>query len=393
MTIGLVIPSTPSYSETFFNSKIEGLKGHGFKVVVFAQTIDESFKLCKVVKSPKVKGNKLLVLLNTVKVFFKLLLHLKKVVKYFILLKSSGFSLKTILKRIYLNSHILINDLDWLHFGFATQAIGSEYVAKAIGAKMAVSLRGFDINVYPLKHTYCYLNVWKNVDKVHSISRYLVEEAYTLGLEKLVPVSIITPAVDERIINKFVGNQYSKDNGSLTICTVARLNWIKDLTTALETIKILKDTYPNIIYHIIGDGNTKERERYLFMVNQLGLEENVIFHWKLSHNDTLELVIRSDIYLQTSLNEGFCNAILEAQALGKLCVATRVGGVPENIIEDETGWLVDPQDPVGTANKTFSVLNLEEEKKLEISNNAKNRVSTKFSLTNQIQVFKYFYKD
>ncbi|WP_370392205.1 glycosyltransferase family 4 protein [uncultured Winogradskyella sp.] len=391
MTIGLVIPSTPSYSETFFNSKIKGLQGHGFKVVVFTQTVNPNFNLCEVVRSPKVKGNKLLVLVHTVNVFFKLLLHLKRVIRYYRLLKDNGFSLKTIIKRIYLNSHILINDLDWLHFGFATQAIGSEYVAKAIGAKMAISFRGFDINVYPLKHPNCYLNVWKNVDKVHSISRYLVEEAYNIGLEKLVPVSIITPAVDERIINKFVGNQYSKDYGSLSICTVARLHWIKDLTTALETIKILKNTLPHVVYHIIGDGHTKERERYLFMVNQLALEENVIFHWKLSHNDTLELVSRSDIYLQTSLNEGFCNAVLEAQALGRLCIVSDVGGLKENLVNGKTGWLVKSQQPQLFAKKIVEVIELSEKDKKTISQNAINRVQKNFLLSRQNSKFVQFY--
>ncbi|MAX70400.1 MAG: glycosyltransferase [Flavobacteriaceae bacterium] len=391
MRIGLVIPSTPGYSETFFNSKIKGLLDNGFQVLIFTQTIEPTFNLCKVYKHPKVKGNKLLVLLSTVKVFLRLVFHLKKVIKYYKLLKNSGLSFKEILKRVYLNSHILSKNVDWLHFGFTTQAIGSEYVAKAIGAKMAVSFRGFDINVYPLKHKNCYLDVWKNVDKIHSISQYLVDEAYTLGLQKSVPVSIITPAVNEKNINESKGSQYFIDFKSLTICTVARLNWIKDLTTAIETIKILKETYEHINYHIIGDGDLKERERYLFMVNQLGLEKNVIFHWKLNHKDTLELVSRSDIYLQTSLNEGFCNAVLEAQALGRLCVASNVGGLKENIVDGETGWLVKPQQPELFAKKIVEVIQLSDKEKIAVSQNAISRVQENFLLSDQNLKFLEFY--
>ena len=391
MIIGLVIPSTPSYSETFFNSKIKGLLKGGFKVVVFAQNIDPNFKLCKTVESPKVKGNKLLVFLSAVRVFFKLLLHLNRIVKYYRLLKGSGFSLKEILKRVYLNSYMLTNKVDWLHFGFATQTIGSEYVAKAIGAKMAVSFRGFDINVYPLKHKNCYLDVWRNVDKVHSISQYLVEQAYNLGLQKSVTISIITPAVDEEIFKMFKSEQNLEGLSQLTICSVARLNWIKDLTTALETIKILKEKGIDVNYHIIGDGDNKERERYLFMVNQLGLENNIVFHGKLTHNDTLKLVSKSDIYLQTSLNEGFCNAILEAQALGKLCVASNVGGLKENIVDGKTGWLVKPQQPELFAKKIVEVIELSDEDKMTISNNAINRVKKTFLLSSQNSKFKQFY--
>ena len=391
MIIGLVIPSTPSYSETFFNSKIKGLLENGFEVIVFTQTIDPSFKLCEVVKSPKANGNKFLFLLNTVKVFFKLLLHLKKVIRYYKLLKNAGFSLKTIFKRIYLNSHILTNNVDWLHFGFVTQAIGSEYVAKAIEAKMAVSFRGFDINVYPLKHRNCYLDVWKNVDKIHSISQYLVDEAYDLGLQKSVPVSIITPAVNDEIFKTFKSEQNLEGLNQLTICSVARLNWIKGLPTALETIKILKEKDIEVKYHIIGDGDNKERERYLFLINQLGLKEDVVFHRKLTHHHTLELVSKSDIYLQTSLNEGFCNAVLEAQALGRLCIASNVGGLKENIVNGKTGWLVESQRPELSAEKIVEVIQLSEKEKMTISQNAIRRVQKNFLLSSQNLKFVQFY--
>ena len=391
MRIGLVIPSTPSYSETFFNSKIKGLLENGFEVVVFAQTVTSSFNLCKVVKSPKVKGNRVFVLLNSIKVIFTLLLYPKRTIKYFKLLKNNGYSLKNITKRIYLNSHILSNGVDWLHFGFTTQAIGSEYVAKAIGAKMAISFRGFDVNVYPLKHKNCYIDVWKNVDKVHSISQYLVEEAYVLGLKKSVPVSIIRPAVDEKVMNDFFSSQKPQNNNELSICTVARLNWIKDLTTALETIKIIKEAYSDIKYHIIGDGTVKERERYLFMVKQLDLSDNVIFHYRLEHDKTLEIVGKCDIYLQTSLNEGFCNAVLEAQALGKLTIASDVGGLKENIVDDETGWLVSSQNPDLFAKKIIEVIELPEVKKIAVSNNAVSRVLKSFTLSDQNFKFLQFY--
>ncbi|WP_138434674.1 glycosyltransferase family 4 protein [Winogradskyella algicola] len=391
MRIGLVIPTTPKYSETFFNSKIKGLLENGFEVIIFTQTIASDFNLCKTVKSPRVSGSRFLVALNMIKVGFKLLFHLNNVIKYYKLLKSSGFALTTIFKRMYLNSHILSHSVDWLHFGFATQAIGSEYVAKAIGAKMAVSFRGFDINVYPLKYENCYLDVWKNVDKVHSISQYLVEQAYGLGLKKVIPFSIITPAVDDQIFKTITSKQNSVGQNQLTICSVARLNWIKDLTTALETIQLLKKTYPNLQYHIIGDGDIKERERYLFLVNQLGLEDNVVFHRKLSHNDTLELVGKSDIYLQTSLNEGFCNAVLEAQALGRLCVASDVGGLKENIIDGKTGWLVRSQQPNVFANKIIEVVQLPEAKKIAVSNNAVSRVQKNFTLSYQNFKFLQFY--
>jgi len=393
MKIGLVIPSTPGYSETFFYSKIKGLKENGFDVILFTQIVDGNFNLCPVVKSPAVNINFLSRVFGSVGIALKLLVHLKTISRYYKLLSKQKYSTKTILKRIYLNSHILTKKVDWLHFGFTTQALGSEYVAKAIGAKMAVSFRGFDINVYPLKHINCYDQIWKTVDKVHSISKYLVHKAVELGLNSTTPYSIITPAVDAKIISKFPLKIMTNDLESIQICTVARLNWIKDLTTAIETINILVDTFPKLIYHIIGDGTTKEQERYLFMVKQLGLEDRVVFHKKLSHSKTLELVNDSDIYLQTSLNEGFCNAVLEAQALGKLCVATNVGGLGENIIDGVTGWLVKLHRPDLLARRIIEVTQLSADQKQEVVENAKRRIEKDFLLDNQISKFSQFYID
>ena len=107
----------------------------------------------------------------------------------------------------------------------------------------------------------------------------------------------------------------------------------------------------------------KEKERYLFLANQLGIKDNIIFHYQLKHHETLKIVQQSSIYLQTSLNEGFCNALLEAQSLGKLCVATKVGAIAENVIDGETGWLVKPQEHVEIANKIIYVHNLTNDEK------------------------------
>ncbi|WP_299116141.1 glycosyltransferase family 4 protein [uncultured Winogradskyella sp.] len=393
MKIGLVLPATPRYSETFFVNKIKGLQDNGYSVALFVQTVRPNFNLCPVYKTPQVHKNKLVLVFNLLWTVVTLFPHIKKVLKFYRLSKLSKQQSSDILKQIFLNSHILKKHLDWLHFGFATQAIGSELIAKAINAKMAVSLRGFDINIYPKKHKNCYTLLWENIDKVHSISKYLYSEALRLGLPKNIPYSIIAPAVDINKIKAITESSHIKQNKNLKLCSVARLNWIKGLTTGIKTIAILKEVYADIEFHIIGDGNTKERERYLFLVMQLGLEDNVFFHYKLEHKQTLELIASSDLYIQTSINEGFCNAVIEAQALGKLCVATNVGGLKENIIDGKTGWLVPKQNPQEVSRKIRYVLELDNKEKTEVSQNALKRVKNEFNLENQRKQFIDFYCD
>ena len=52
----------------------------------------------------------------------------------------------------------------------------------------------------------------------------------------------------------------------------------------------------------------------------------------------------ADVYLHTARADNFPTTILEAMACGLPVVATRVGGIPEQVIENETGFLADYQD-------------------------------------------------
>ena len=389
MKIGIVLATPPGYSETFFTSKIKGLQKNGMEVILFVREKNKNFTLCKQISAPKVYTNPVKQFISSLLVFASLLPHFKNLFRFIKLEKQSNIPFIQIYKKVYLNAHILKHKLDWLHFGFATQALGSELVAKAIGAKMAVSFRGFDINVYPLKYPNCYKAVWENVDKVHSISNYLLTEARQMGLSKSLPYQIITPAVDFNKIKK--SSIYNQQ--SITLVTIARLNWIKGLSTAIQAMKFLKDKKIDFQYYIIGSGTDKETERYKYQAYTLGLEKEVIFSGKLSHKETLQLLNIADLYVQPSFNEGFCNAVLEAQTLGKLCIVSNTGGLPENIENGKTGWLIPKYNPKALANKIIEIVHLPEDKKQEISNNAQKRVKKYFTIEQQEKKFVEFYNN
>ncbi len=389
MRIGLVLSKTPGYSETFFRSKIEGLIKNGFEVILYCQRKDGKFNLCPVVPGPKVSSNPVLLGFYFLKEYFVLLPYFKRVLKYIKLEKSDGTSFPQILKKIYLNAHLLKANLDWLHFGFATQALGSETVAKAIVAKMAVSFRGFDINVYPIKNPHCYQKLWKYVDKVHSISQYLLYKSREIELSEDIPHAIITPAVQLDALP--MPKTIPTSSESIKIATIARLTWIKGLDVAIAAMGILKEKGINFKYYIIGDGDQNYTERYKFMVYELGLKDDVVFCGKLSHEKTLEHLTTADLYVQPSLNEGFCNAVLEAQALGKLTIASNVGGLPENIVDGKTGWLFENLSPESLAQQIERVLALSETNKKTISQNAQSRVREEFNIEKQQKEFLDFY--
>jgi glycosyltransferase involved in cell wall biosynthesis len=72
--------------------------------------------------------------------------------------------------------------------------------------------------------------------------------------------------------------------------------------------------------------------------------------------DVPEILQALDIFVLPSNWEGLPNAVLEAMAAGLPVVATRVGGVPEVVVEGQTGILVPPRDPNALADALLTLL-------------------------------------
>jgi len=388
MTIGIILSKTPGYSETFFNSKIKGLQENGHRVILFTGPTEKNYKGCEHIKNPKVHRFLLLQLFKMGLVGFQLLAHIKAVRNYFKLERQHGSTIKRTLEKIYLNSELLKFKGDWLHYGFATLALERELVAKAIGTKIAVSFRGYDINVYPLKHPGCYELLWKHVDKVHAISHYMLRQGWFLGLPKSVPYQIITPAVDlKNLPNRTIQDSYE----TIKIVTIARLHWIKGINYLLEVANCLKLANVNFEWLIIGSGQNAETERYLYHIHDKELTQQVILKGQCSHKETLNILKDCDVYVQTSLNEGFCNAVLEAQALGIPSVVFKIGGLPENIDDKKTGWLIAPYDVAVMAKTIIDISNLEFHEKEALAERSIERVRAAFNFEHQKQYFDEFY--
>jgi len=386
--IGLVLPNTPSYSETFFMNKIRGLHQEGHEVILYVNNSEGSkiYLNCKVIKAPQLNGNPLVLAFNTFLQLLKLLvLNTRKSFWLYRLNKKDGIPFSQNLKQILANQFLLSEKLDWLHFGFGTMALGRENIATVIGAKMAVSFRGFDIGIYPIKNPDCYNLLFKKVDRIHVISNDLTDLLYKYGLAKEKNIIKITPAID----TSFFEYVEQPQNTIIKLATIARLHWKKGLEHTLEALAQLKNEGIDFHYTIVGDGS--EKERLQFAVYQLGLTEQVTFAGKLSSEQVKEVLSTTDLYLQYSIQEGFCNAVLEAQAMGLLCVVSNAEGLSENVIDNETGFVVEKQKPRLLYEKIKQVMDLSDDQKIRMRKHAVLRVQKEFNLEKQKQAFQDFY--
>src|SRR5690606_36578308 len=171
-------------------------------VILFVNNPNETSDLCKVYNAPKLNGNAISKLYHSAKSLFKaVVFYPKRSLTFYQLERKDNRPFIQIVKNLIANQFILSKQLDWLHFGFGTMALGRENVAMAIGAKMAVSFRGFDIAIYAIKHPKCYDILFKKIDRIHVISDDLKELLYQQGLDSEKTIIKITPAIDTSFFN------------------------------------------------------------------------------------------------------------------------------------------------------------------------------------------------
>lgn len=132
---------------------------------------------------------------------------------------------------------------------------------------------------------------------------------------------------------------------------VARLCAEKNHELFLRVAALVREEVADAHFLVVGDG--PRREHLAALSAELGLTEAV--HFVGSRDDVPDLLALMDVFLLTSHVEANPLAILEAQALAKPVVATRVGSVPESVREGEVGFLVEPGDARAMADRVIEL--------------------------------------
>jgi glycosyltransferase involved in cell wall biosynthesis len=154
-----------------------------------------------------------------------------------------------------------------------------------------------------------------------------------------------------RIKEELSDKENYRTNGRV-VGIVGRLSEEKrhiDLLNAFE--EVLK-TFPDARLLIVGDGylrkNLEKKVTEMHLANNItftGFQENVFTYLK-----------KMDVFVLPSRTEGTPLSILEAMSVGIPVIATNVGGIPEIVIDNETGLLVSPESPLDLANSIKKLL-------------------------------------
>ena len=126
---------------------------------------------------------------------------------------------------------------------------------------------------------------------------------------------------------------------------IGRFHAQKGIDVLLKAFEKIEKSKMNVRLMLVGDGTL--RKKIWKQSQTLGNDNRVLF---TGIRKDIPLILSSlDIFVLPSRWEGLPLVLLEAMAAGLPIVATAVGGIPEVVVDGETGFLVPPEDPEALA--------------------------------------------
>lgn len=174
----------------------------------------------------------------------------------------------------------------------------------------------------------------------------------------------------------------------IRLIAVGRLAAVKNYSLLLRAVAKLRQKQPGVELVMVGDGPLRaqlERE-----TASLGLQDLVRFTGFCDQVD--QLLGQADIFVVSSDYEGISIAMLEAMRAGLPVIATRVGGVPETVVDGETGWLVPPADEAALAG-AISTLAADAACRKRMGLAGRDRVRQEFSVDAMLKKYSTIYRD
>jgi glycosyltransferase involved in cell wall biosynthesis len=169
-------------------------------------------------------------------------------------------------------------------------------------------------------------------------------------------ITIVHEGVDvDRLAHLPAANVHAEfylPTGAPIVMNVAALAPHKGQHHLIDAAALVVREVPDVRFVIVGSGELREAlEKH---VKDKHLERHVLIAGFRA--DALELTKGCDVFAVSSINDGLCMALIDAMAMGKPAVATAAGGIPEVMIDGETGYMVPPRDHRAMADRIVFLL-------------------------------------
>jgi glycosyltransferase involved in cell wall biosynthesis len=140
--------------------------------------------------------------------------------------------------------------------------------------------------------------------------------------------------------------------GDLVIGTIKALEPVYGVEILIHAFQLVKEKLQGIPVKLLIVGGGSLEGNLKSMVRQSGLEKEVIFTGKVPPAEVPQYYNRIDIFAALSLSESFGVSVLEASASEKPVVVSDAGGLPEVVVDGQTGFII----PAGNAEKAMEAI-------------------------------------
>jgi len=166
---------------------------------------------------------------------------------------------------------------------------------------------------------------------------------------------------------------------SITLAYIGRIIQAKGIQDLIEAIKGID----NVTLLIVGEGpyinQLKEKSKTLL--------SNIKFLGKKEKEEIKKILSITDIFINPSYSEGLPTSILEAGCFKLPVIATNVGGTSEIIINNETGMLVPPKNPLEIKNKLITLINSKKTRE-KLGYNLFKKIEKEYDLKTNVNILK-----
>lgn len=210
------------------------------------------------------------------------------------------------------------------------------YIANKVNAPQKFSWVHFDISKFKINKK-LYKRLYKKFNRIFAVSKTAKEKLIDFipdvknkieVFSNIVPNNEISIAADEHIT-------FDSTFKGIKLVTVARLSEEKGPDIAVKTFsRLIRDGF-QVKWYWIGEGGYREKVQKL--IKEYGVEDRFLLMRAVLN--PYPYILKSDIYIQTSKQEGYCITIAEAKCLRKPIVSTYFTGVEEQIIHGQNGYI------------------------------------------------------
>lgn len=246
----------------------------------------------------------------------------------------------------------------WIIAGSGLTAPIAWLAAKFSGAKMAVYLHGLDVVVPSRVYQWLWLPFIRRSDLALVNSRHTATLAQNAGVKEA-KMHVLNPGTDVPALSPSAARDFREVHGfgnRPMLLSVGRLTQRKGLVEFVEkALPAIVAEYPDVVLAIIGGEASdalnarmgSEQARIEVAANAAGISDNLRFLGRCDEANLHAAYQAANLHVFPVLDlpgdvEGFGMVALESAAHGLATVAFAVGGVPDAVLADRTGVLVDP---------------------------------------------------